>query len=526
VEPKELAERLSERDLRILLELRERGRATPEELARELGYDEGPVMRSLYWLEERGLIESEERRERVYELGEEGREYAEKGLPELRVARVLVEAGGELGLEEALERAGVPGRLAGPTLGWLRRKGLAEIKREDGETRLVFVGEEEAIEEDLDQRVLEALSEGPASVEEVASRLGEDEEKVREALERLSERGDVVEEREVRSRVVRLTDLGREVAEWAEEVLERDWITELKPEHLREGTWREKEFKPYDVKAPTRPTYPGKRHPLREVIEEIRRVFLEMGFREVSGPLVESSFWNFDALFQPQDHAAREMQDTFYLEEPSEAELPDGEVVERVKSVHEDGGDVGSRGWGYEWDEEVARKPVLRTHTTAVSVRRLYEAEGPPLKLFSIGRVYRRETVDYKHLPEFHQCEGIVLAEDVSFRELLGVLEEFYRRMGFEEVRFRPAYFPYTVLSVEPEVYFEEKGDWVELGGAGIFRQEVLRPLGFGEDVVCLAWGLGVERLAMMKLGIDDIRELYMSDLKTLLELPSARARR
>ena len=177
MEPRELAERLSERDLKILLALRERDRATPEELARELGYDEGPVMRSLYWLEERGLVESEESRERVYELGEEGEEYAERGLPELRVARALIEAGGELGLEEDLERAGVPKQLACPTLGWLRRMWLAEIKREVGETKLVFVGEEESLEEDLDQRVLEALSEGPGSVEEVASRLGEDKER-------------------------------------------------------------------------------------------------------------------------------------------------------------------------------------------------------------------------------------------------------------------------------------------------------------------------------------------------------------
>ncbi|WP_457619716.1 phenylalanine--tRNA ligase subunit alpha [Methanopyrus sp.] len=524
MDPRELAERLTERDLKILVHLAETGEATPEELAESLDVDLGPVMRSLYWLEERGLIESEEETREVYELGDEGKEYAEKGLPELRVVETLKEMDGEGRLEEVLDRAGVPRELAGPVLGWLRRKGLAEIKREDGETSLVLLEEEP---EDVDQAVLEALAaEGSASVEELAERLEMDEAEVGEAVKRLSERGDVLRVREETVKKVRLTEHGEEVAEYAPEVLERDWLTELRPEHLREGTWKEKEFKPYDVRAPTRPTYPGKRHPLKEVIDEIRRIFLEMGFVEVSGPLVESSFWNFDALFQPQDHAAREMQDTFYLEEPAEAELPDEEVVEKVRAVHEDGGDTGSRGWGYEWDEGMARKTVLRTHTTAVSVRKLYEVEGPPLKAFSIGRVYRRETVDYKHLPEFHQCEGIVLAKDVSFRDLLGILEEFYRRMGFEEVRFRPAYFPYTVLSVEPEVYFEEKGDWVELGGAGIFRPEVLQPLGFDPDVVCLAWGLGVERLAMLKLEIDDIRDLYMSDLKTLLELPTARARR
>ncbi len=519
---KDVVERLSDRDLKVLLALEE-GPATVEELAERTGYEEGPVSRSLYWLEERGLVTREKDSETVYVLGSEGREYVREGLPELRVLETTLNKGGTVKLAELAKE--LPKDVLGPALGWAKRKGYVRITTdEDGERIVEAVSDE--VPEDIHQRVLEALADlGKATPDEIADALGEDEEVVEKALRDLSGRGDIIDVREREVVRAELTDVGEEAVEHAKEVLKREWITALTPEVLKTGEWRKKVFKPYDVRAPVAPRFPGKRHPLKEVIDEIRRIFLEMGFVEIEGPLVESSFWNFDALFQPQDHAAREMQDTFYLDEPDTADLPPDDVVDEVKAVHEDGGGTGSKGWGYEWKESIARKTVLRTHTTAVSVRKLYEEEGPPVKAFSVGRVYRRETIDYKHLPEFHQCEGIILAEDVSFRELLGILEEFYRRMGFEEVRFRPAYFPYTVMSVEPEVYFEEKGDWVELGGAGIFRPEVLRPLGFDENVTCLAWGLGVERLTMLKLGIDDIRELYMSDIKTLLEIPSVRTR-
>ncbi|MBV1768192.1 MAG: phenylalanine--tRNA ligase subunit alpha, partial [Methanobacterium sp.] len=248
----------------------------------------------------------------------------------------------------------------------------------------------------------------------------------------------------------------------------------------------------------------------------IRNIFLNMGFTESRGPILESAFWNFDSLFQPQDHAAREMQDTFYIKNPSTSRLPEEGLVDKVKQVHEDGARTGSEGWCYHWDKDVARQSVLRTHTTCVSARFLKE-NPPPLKMFSIGRVFRRETITYKHLPEFNQVEGIVAADEVNFRNLLGILKEFYKKLGFE-VRFRPAYFPYTYLSIECEIYLEEKESWIELGGAGMFRPEVLEPLGVETPVA--AFGLGIERLAMIELGIKDIRMLYKSDIGWLRNLP------
>ena len=241
-----------------------------------------------------------------------------------------------------------------------------------------------------------------------------------------------------------------------------------------------------------------------------------MGFTESNGDILASAFWNFDSLFQPQDHAAREMQDTFYVKNPIECDLPNDDLVKAVAKTHEDGGNTNSTGWHYDWDIDVAKQSVLRTHTTGISTRYLYDNE-PPIKMFSVGRVFRRETITYKHLPEFHQVEGIVAAEDISFQNLLGILKEFYKKLGFP-VRFRPAYFPYTYLSCECEIWLEEKQAWIELGGAGMFRPEVLEPLGI--DVPVLAFGLGIERLAMVRYDISDIRMLYKSDIKWLRNLP------
>jgi len=264
----------------------------------------------------------------------------------------------------------------------------------------------------------------------------------------------------------------------------------------------------YNLTAPTSRTYPAKLHPVQRTADRIRQIFFELGFEEMRGPAVESAFWNFDALFQPQDHPARELADTFYIE--GEEPLPKGEVVERVKKAHQ-------ATWKYKWDEAFARKRVLRTHTTAVSARYLDKSmheKREAAKYFCIGRVYRNEVVDFKHLAEFYQIEGIVLWEKTTFADLLGLLCEFYHKLGFEKIRFRPSYFPYTEPSLEVEVYFEKKKAWLELGGAGIFRPEVCLPL-WGKYPV-LAWGLSLERPIMLANDVEDIRSFYKNDLAWL----------
>ncbi|WP_319580001.1 phenylalanine--tRNA ligase subunit alpha [uncultured Methanospirillum sp.] len=331
-----------------------------------------------------------------------------------------------------------------------------------------------------------------------------------EVKKELLRRGLAAEEESVQYSIS-ITDQGRKLAASGLNLIEETGT--LTSDQISSGAWRDLTLRRYDITKKPRPVWPGKIHPYQRLINEMRRILLDMGFTELYGSVVQGAFWNFDALFQPQDHPAREMQDTFHLKERSD--LPVG--WEKVRDIHEHGGETSSCGWGGRWDPEKAKATVLRTHTTSLSIQHLATHPNPPEKAFCIGRVYRRETIDPTHLPEFEQLEGIVMDEDVSFRHLLGYLKEFYGRMGFTNVRFRPAYFPYTEPSVEPEVWIDGLG-WVELGGAGIFREEVTDPWGVTSPV--LAWGLGVSRVAMLRMGLSDLRELYQSDIEWVRRTP------
>lgn len=269
-----------------------------------------------------------------------------------------------------------------------------------------------------------------------------------------------------------------------------------------------KEKAGFNINVPGPDAPLGRNHPITTIMKRMKTIMSELGFQEMDGDIIESSFWNFDALFQPQDHPARELADTFYIDQ--EIPLPkEKRLVERVKKAHEDG-------WKYKWDPKEASKAVLRTHTTCLSARYLAAIKDKkPRKYFAIGRVFRNEATDYKHLAEFHQVEGIIAWEKAKFTDLLGILKEFYRKLGFEKIRFRPSFFPYTEPSLEVEVYFEKKKQWLELGGAGIFRPEVSIPLAGVYPV--LAWGLSLERPLMLMLELEDIRTFYKNDLDFLI---------
>jgi phenylalanyl-tRNA synthetase alpha chain len=243
-----------------------------------------------------------------------------------------------------------------------------------------------------------------------------------------------------------------------------------------------------------------------------------MGFTEIHGPLVETAFWNFDALFQPQDHPAREMMDTFYLANPKAGRLPSKDTVDAVAKVHENGWITGSKGWGYKWSHEEAKRLVLRTHTTAETIKYLSMHKNPPIKVFSVDRVYRNEQITYKNIAEFHQIEGIVVGKGVTLRDLMGTLKTFYTKFGLKKIAFWPCYFPYTEPSAQAVVYHPKLKRWMELCGMGLFRPEVLAPMDIKYSV--LAWGGGLERLAMIELGLDDIRLLYGNRLEWLRRTP------
>lgn len=306
---------------------------------------------------------------------------------------------------------------------------------------------------------------------------------------------------------------------------------DLTSEMLASGAWKTKKFKDYNFDALGVPPTPGHLHPLMKVRTQYRQIFLEMGFTEMpTNNFVESSFWNFDALFQPQQHPARDAHDTFFISDPQYSKLDDVPqiYVDKVKGVHEHGG-FGSQGYQYKWDLQESKKNLLRTHTTAVSSKMLYKLarQKPfrPAKYFSIDRVFRNETLDATHLAEFHQIEGVVADKNLSLGHLIGILYAFFKKLGMEKLRFKPAYNPYTEPSMEIFSYHEGLGKWIEIGNSGIFRPEMLLPMGLPKNVNVIAWGLSLERPTMIKYGISNIRDLigHKIDLGLVYDSPICR---
>lgn len=310
---------------------------------------------------------------------------------------------------------------------------------------------------------------------------------------------------------VRITQSGERVSAVTQEA---EYIERVTPELLSSGAWRGRSLRPLDVKAEAPKFYPGRRHPVRDFIREVREAYVSMGFTELEGNSVQPAFWNFDALFIPQDHPGREMQDTFYLKDLSDSRIERSGVVRRVAATHENGWTTGSKGWGYKWQVEEARRLVLRTHNTVLTIRALSESGERETRAFGVSKVYRNENLDYKHLVEFHQMDGIMVGEGLNVKHLMGFLAEFYKKLGVRDLKFWPTYFPYTEPSLEVVGYSKAARDWIELSGSGMFRPEVTGPLGV--KVPVLAWGPGIERLMLFRYGLEDMRSLYDSDLDWL----------
>ncbi len=495
---------------KLLKELSKDTDLTPEEIAENEDMPLKAVTSAAGMLSSKDIITVDKTSTDNISLSEEGNEYAIKGLPEHRIIKALKEfyqeGKDEASLDEIMERADVTKQQMNFSIGVLMRHRWAKMDK--GKLSLTDEGKNLDLENLPELRFLKYIHDKKQITEENIPK------EFSQVMNDFKKRRELFEIKTLQNFKFKINDLGQEIINKGITIQEE--ATQLTHEQLKTGSWKNLHYRGYDINASAPNTFPGKVHPLQQTIEEIRSIFIDLGFDEAKGTILESAFWNFDMLFQPQDHAAREMQDTFYVNNPPLADLPSDELVEKTKAEHETGGNTGSKGWQYKWDVEVAKQMVLRTHTTGLSVRYLSEHE-PPLKMFSVGRVFRRETLDYKHLPEFHQVEGIVAGDDMSFKNLLGILKEFYKKLGFK-VRFRPAYFPYTYLSVESEIYVPEKKSWMELGGSGMFRPEVLEPLGINTQVA--AFGLGIERLAMMRCNVEDIRMLYQSDIGWLRNLP------
>lgn len=513
---------LNESAFAVWQTVQERGPIELSDVARITGVDQAQVSATATEGAEQGYFEIAEREREELVVSGGARGLIDGGLPELRAAEKLAESGGTLPMGEFVEWAKSAGVAVNDVFKWGGTRGWIERAKGDGGVYVALTpaGLAGFKSPDDDIRVLEQLNfQGSVYLDELATS-GIDGARV-SAL--LGKRPELAKLKQRTQRTLKLTERGKEAFKGLRPIIERNTLT---PEDLESGAWREIKLRPYDVTLAARDIYPAKIHPLRKIIEQTRRAFLEMGFAEVVSPMVESAFWNFDALFQPQDHPARDMQDTFYMADPSEAPLPKAgpgqpDIVDQVRRTHEDGWETGSEGWGYRWSPERSKQVVLRTHTTAATIRALASHPNPPGKFFCVGWTYRNETISFKHLPVFHQVDGIIVDEEANLASLMGTLQEFYSKMGFGRVKFKPAFYPYTEPSVDVVVYMESRGKWLEMGGAGIFRPEVTLPLGCKWPV--LAWGLGIERLAMLRFGLSDIRDLYRSNLDALEEVPLCR---
>jgi phenylalanyl-tRNA synthetase alpha chain len=472
--------------------------ATPDEdrridaVARDADLEPETATQAAFELEAEDLLAVTEETTETATLTEEGASYLADGLPEVRLYEAAMDAGATedpVDLGELLGAAGLDGPAVDIALSNFARKGYGEIDSgavqadpaadpaADGEAAgLRAVDEEAPVEED----VLEAL-----------------------------ERRDLIDRSSTTVRSVRLTEAGREALDAGIET--RETVGELTPELLTSGEWRDVEFGEYNVAADAATVQGGKEHILRQTANRVKDVLVGMGFSEMEGPHVDAQFWINDCLFMPQDHPARTHWDQFALSNPEEIDELPADLLERVRSAHLEG--VGDEGEGYHspWAEDVASAVDLRGHTTSLSMRYLSGHQigdlEPPERFFSVEKVYRNDTLDPTHLLEFFQIEGWVLAEDLSVRDLMGTFTEFYEQFGITDLEFKPHYNPYTEPSFELFGTHPETGEIVEVGNSGIFRPEVLEPLGVDADV--MAWGLSLERLLMLMYGFEDIRDVH-----------------
>jgi phenylalanyl-tRNA synthetase alpha chain len=475
------------------------GKASSKQLKEATKLPETTLMRAILALQEKNLLHATERKQAYASLTEEGKRYARIGLPERRLVNTL-KSGETANLQEKTEEANIEKQFIPIVLGWIQRKKWATF---DPKTKtLMKTGRPK---EGSDEKLLKLLGERKqaVSVDELSPEL-------REAVQVLKGRK-LLETEEKTKRIAEIAEAGWKALENG--LKKVDELTQLTPELIISGKWRKVRFQRYNVESPVAKTWLGKKHPYLQFLDEVKQKLVTLGFKEMTGTAVETSFFNFDALYMPQDHPAREIFGIYLVKSPKHGNLETyRKAVINVKKTHENGWKTGSSGWKYKYSIQEAKRLILRGHGTCLSARTLLSKDLEiPSRHFSIARCYRPEVLDKTHLTEFNQVEGIVVDENLTLRDLLGVLEKFAVEMaGADKVRFKPDYFPFTEPSVELSAYKKDYG-WIEFGGSGIFRPEVTLPLGI--KVPVLAWGLGIDRLYMMKAQIDDIRQIFSQNL-------------
>ena len=441
---------------------------TEEQLAQETKLSMDQIRRGVEWLRQKNLADVTEISHFTYALGKNGLDAKKNGLPERRLV-TLVQNGPKT-FDEI--RSSLQGLDFNAAIAHAKKNAWINIEKTDTGSMISLKQE---TTNSSDEYVISLLD-----IEPVADVFRDEDAK---PLKSLMERPDFIIQHEKKTKTVSLSETGKNI--------------DL--EKLDSGA--------IDVEADVPHVHAARIHPLKDTINEIRETFVHLGFSEINGNLSQSSFWNFDALFTPQDHPARELQDTFYLKDLNAKQLATPTQIKNVSNAHK-------KRWRYYWDIQEARKMVLRTHTTCVTIKHLADKKPDEARIFSLGRGFRNEKLSFKHLAEFNQVEGVVVGKHITLRDLMGIQKEFYRKIGLTKVKFWPTFFPYTEPSLQSMVYNEKLGKWIELFGMGIFRPEVTKPLGITKPV--LAWGGGIERIAMLKFGLDDVREFYNNNLSWL----------
>jgi len=501
-----LLESLHPLESKVLLSFQQ-GALSAFELLKASGLDESRLDMASGWLQSKGLLDvKDESITSLVSLTETGREFLEKGTPEMRIINALHE-GKQFTVKDIIQTWGMDPSDVSSAVGALKEAKVVQIAQ--GGFLVLVAGADMSVYEFFtglirtvagnEQRDLTSFSEDQqAALTANFHKRGKS-----KGLFRISEK---------KNRLYTLTNDGRELLSM---IKDRGVVSEeaslLTPEMLKQGTWKNKKFRAYNIALnPPRQSI-GRKHPYKEFLDFVKYKFVGMGFEEMRGPLVENEFWDMDALYMPQFHPARNIHDVYFVKEPAACREIESPFGRKVAAAHKNGGKTGSTGWRYPFDIERAKRLILRSQGTAVSARTLASGPKVPGKYFSIARCFRYDSVDATHAPDFYQVEGIVLGEDINFKALLGLLKLFGQEIARAgEFQFRPAYFPFTEPSVELHVKHPELG-WMELGGAGIFRPEVTSPLGVNVPVI--AWGLGLDRMAMVALGIKDIRDLFSRDL-------------
>ena len=452
---------------KILETLQKVPNQTPEQLSKNTELSIDQIRRGIEWLRLKGFAIVTESEKITFSLGPNGLDSLKNGLPERKLINMLKDEPKTFEqIRSALSGAGFNVAIANA-----KKNGWIKIEKDNSDS-LVSIKEKPI--ETPEEKLLSFIGEKTVSQEEITNSL---------AMKILLSRPNYIIQTSEKLKNISLTDAA----------------LSLDTSISSSGA--------IDVEADVSSIFAARTHPLQDTIDEIREIFVNLGFSEIFGSMTQSSFWNFDALFTPQDHPARELQDTFYLEDTELKNPATSSQIKNISSSHR-------KNWKYDWKLSESQKMVLRTHTTCVTIKYLAEQKPENARIFSLGRVFRNEKVSYKHLVEFNQIEGIVIGNNTTLRDLMGIQKEFYKKLGLTKIKFWPTFFPYTEPSLQTMVYNEKLGKWIELFGMGIFRPEVTKPLGIDKPV--LAWGGGIERIAMLKYELDDVREFYNNNLNWL----------